>query len=75
MNDWQDISTAPKKTYILLIRWAPDTQWHGRMEVDRYRADTGTFGTRNGNFGTFNNWYPPTHWMPLPLPPKIGETE
>jgi Lar family restriction alleviation protein len=61
MLDWQPIETVPKKTYVLLVRWEPDTQWHGRMEVDRCNDAR--------CFGTFNQWYPPTHWMPLPTPP------
>lgn len=58
---WQDISTAPENEWILIGRFKPDTQWHGRVEVDR-KSD------RKG-FGTFNQWYPPTHWQPLPPPP------
>ena len=63
MSEWKPIETAPRDgTGILIGRFAPGTQWDGRMEVDRVSTTAG--------FGTFNQWYPPTHWMPLPTPPQ-----
>lgn len=65
MTEWLPISSAPKDgSYILITRHAPGTQWHGRMEVDRC--------TTEKRFGTFNQWFPPTHFMPLPPPPETA---
>lgn len=65
---WQPIATAPKDgTWLLLFRY----------ERDGNRIAEGKWGC--GLMGTYgwggNGWsYPlnnkPTHWMPLPSPPK-----
>lgn len=62
MTDWRDISTAPKMGDYLIYQ--PKTQagrsvLHGRI----------CFSGQGGHVRQA------THWMPLPLPPKIGETE
>lgn len=62
---WQPIETAPKDEPILITRFAPGTQWHGRMAVDVKSAGRG--------FGCFNQWYPPTHWQPLPELPDQSQ--
>lgn len=68
---WQPIDTAPKDgTSILLGRFTgnPKEQHEGLQAVDWYRTpakDAGFIG-----FGKFNaQYWPPTHWMPLPPPP------
>ena len=81
--EWQPIETAPKDAFVLLYedgamrcgmweggKWAPaeipilidkvGNQLVGR-EVEEYR------GERLGLAGFL---YEPTHWMPLPEPPK-----
>jgi Protein of unknown function (DUF551) len=59
--EWQPIETAPEDVLVLIARCAPNTQWHGRIEVAIKYGD---------RFDAFNRWFPPTHWMPLPEPPK-----
>ncbi len=62
MKTWQPISTAPKdKTRVLLFGG-------GYMETGYYDDSP--------RIGPYPNWrWPialnPTHWMPLPNPPKI----
>jgi hypothetical protein len=65
--DWQPIETAPKMRAILLyasgyvVGHFNTTNMKWWVETD----GTGTAGERNLN--SFNG---PTHWMPLPEPPK-----
>lgn len=67
--EWQPIETAPKDgTQVLLIRWVPDTRRHGWMDIDRWA--TKEEGRGWVGFGSFNpEFWPATHWMPLPAPP------
>jgi Protein of unknown function (DUF551). len=72
MGEWQTIDTAPKDgTLILCVCMKASNGSEdriGTMQVDRWVREY------NG-FGAFNNRYwPPTHWMPLPSPPKTGDT-
>jgi hypothetical protein len=67
--DWQPIRTAPRDgTPVLLGRFAPGKDYHGRIRVDWWRNHM-----RDGysGFGHFNpqSW-PATHWQPLPEPPE-----
>ena len=61
VGGWLDIDTAPKGEFVLIYRHAPGTQWHGRLEVAKY--------TPRSDWGSFNKYYPPTHWQSLPAPP------
>ena len=59
---WQPISTTPKDgTWILTWTWGIQ------------RSD-GPWMVVRGNGGEWvdevGGWYDPTHWMPLPEPPK-----
>ena len=71
--EWQDIETAPKDgEEILCGRFTGDARAmrEGFMSVDWYRTK-GVGGATFDGFGHFNNSsWPPTHWMPLPSPPK-----
>jgi hypothetical protein len=69
---WQPMETAPQDgTMILLFpssEWTEDTD--GDYEVTYWDADLG---------GWYQHQHPddydgPTHWMPLPAPPKDQET-
>lgn len=59
--DWQPIETAPQDGRRVLL-WAK--QWEapntGQFYGEHWKID--------GQLGPFA--YPPTHWMPLPTPPK-----
>ena len=69
MTDWQPIETAPKDgTNILLVNR------RGLMATGLWMAGIrgrGWFlrgGTKPDTF--FNDHHGPTHWMPLPPPPR-----
>lgn len=66
-TEWQPIATAPKDGTEILLRGGPENQsW--------------AVWVRKGNWARQREcWsvdmlppiqYPPTHWLPLPLPPK-----
>lgn len=53
--EWQPIETAPFSTWVLVFR--PQTSLACKMGVDYKHKQDGWVGN-------------PTHWMPLPEPPK-----
>jgi hypothetical protein len=60
--EWQDISTAPKDgIYILAARY------DGFVKVVKFCPHHNLWRQENGNYWGTNA---PTHWMPLPPPPK-----
>lgn len=64
--EWQPIETAPNYKWILVC--APvDGPGHDRWAVfvGRQHGPTKTWALYPGNYNL-----PPTHWMPLPVPPK-----
>jgi hypothetical protein len=79
VSDWQPIETAPEGEHVLFY-WPHGEKGVGGMEcATMFRGDvwssTGmSFWTHGGpNSGT--DWEPrdgenPTHWQPLPEPPK-----
>ena len=70
--NWQPIETAPKDgTHILLAR--TDSEWvcQGRYVCD----DKGWYELNNDASDHWGGEIYPTHWMPLPEPPKDGESK
>lgn len=73
-RQWQPIETAPKdRTRLLVARFADKpADKNGYMCVDWWRDHKRDDVSYTG-FGGFNKHYwPATHWMPLPAPPKAG---
>ena len=75
---WQPIETAPKDgTWVLLTGGTVDGSWDGdtapMVVVGQYLPPWGSEAIwhfawyDNGYYGEYSN---PTHWMPLPEPPK-----
>ena len=76
-SDWQPIETAPKDRRILLGFSRPVftgvSAIFGKWETDEYAKKPNPYwahdlGQLTGVIGMRNNQ--PTHWMPLPEPPK-----
>lgn len=59
--EWQPIATAPKATAVLAA-WADKSGWLPQVLTQGH--DGVWFDEDDSNFRT------PTHWMPLPEPPK-----
>ena len=73
MSDWQTIESAPKDgTWILLFVTEPagsdyaiatgEPEGWSHIDVGRWHDDVGEFERVHAG--------EPTHWMPLPPPPK-----
>jgi len=73
--DWQPMATAPKDgTHILIYersthRFLPD------IYVVNWRTKTGDTGDCTEAAGEEYYTWEPTHWMPLPPPPKEQGTD
>jgi hypothetical protein len=62
MTAWQPIETAPQEKLVIL--YAPG--WDPEVTAGKYE-----FGEwREGGYGECMIARNPTHWMPLPEPPK-----
>lgn len=74
MSEWKPIDTAPKDgTHVLVYR-----SLLGKSDciVEAWwKADV--FGDMcwGANGWTYPDFSPPTHWMPLPAPPALTETD
>ena len=85
MTDWRPIATAPKDgTEVLLAAPGRVTYgaWSAPSETPRivYRdgfapePEWDEFEPYWASYdGGFTDQNPPTHWMPLPEPPKVGD--
>ena len=79
MADWQPIETAPKDGRFILIH-VPQGLETGAVTIGAYWKEedrkAGRFmrGHWDGWLGmdddVASSWCEPTHWMPLPEPPK-----
>ena len=71
MSEWLDISTAPKdQTHLLL---ATRKEVYTAINFNSKRVFAGYFQTQANDWiidGTWAGDIKPTHWMPLPEPPK-----
>lgn len=63
MSDWQPIETAPKNSTSRLV-WNPSNQCIYCVTWDEDEDAWCVFGGYSAFIDT------PTHWMPLPEPPK-----
>lgn len=70
---WQPIETAPKDGTRILI-YQPDGQWKSRRDRRLEYIDVAYWHTpgnpEHPGFWTGGLTYRPTHWMPLPEPPR-----
>jgi len=74
MSEWQTIDMAPKDGSVVLL-YQPFGQWRGNRSGQQI-ITTG-YWHQPGNPTVAGFWcsavtfiYRPTHWMPLPDPPK-----
>jgi hypothetical protein len=73
--EWQPIETAPRDGMVLLFR--PSAYEWGKVAPGRHNDDRHAIRPRPywemwlkiGGVWESREW-PPTHWMPLPQPPK-----
>lgn len=70
MSEWQPIKTAPKDWIDVMLYCPDDDDGTGANGVC-----CGWFSMKDGGYNCWmSNSGPvcPTHWMPLPSPPKTG---
>ncbi len=68
---WQPIKTAPKDGTTILV-YQPAGMWASRVQ-SRGECVVTAHWHQPGNPERHGLWFPicrPTHWMPLPEPPK-----
>lgn len=81
MNNWQPIDTAPKDGTVVLVWWPIGDYPSGNHEFASFvdfggKVPEGTFDGKPYRNGWCNDrdgaYLPvePTHWMPLPEPPR-----
>ncbi len=76
---WQPIDTAPKDGTAVLVypgTWSGRSASIAKWESNKYAKTPRPYWSRDDDLGrvTFSREHPPTHWMPLPLPPDKGLT-
>ena len=77
MSDWKPIETAPKDGTII-IAYSPHDGRVRTMQFDshEYRKRPQPHWRATNNFGImWDMERQPTHWMPLPEPPKTEGTD
>lgn len=68
MAEWLPIETAPRDGTHYLAYWPAGLSWsHGTMMETWFLADHYESAYESGEPGAPES---PTHWMPLPEPPK-----
>ena len=77
---WQSIETAPKDRTPILAwngRFVSEALWEPDADDDGHVGWCYSTFYNHECYGNYNNSYDkdaqPTHWMPLPKPPKDGE--
>lgn len=69
MSEWQPIDTAPRDGTEILICDAVTTYTPYRAYPALWEPE---YGWRDPDW---DGGYDPTHWMPMPPPPKTGDTK
>lgn len=79
MSEWQPIETAPKDGTVVLLfgLWAGEVggiAQEPQIDIGRWSGGRSDYGS-DGWWGlitgdAYGCWMRPTHWMPLPQPPK-----
>ncbi len=75
MTDWQPIETAPKGNLVgegpEVLLWVPeDSLEYYRINVGFWWPMMDGWCRINAPEGDTKFWKQPSHWMPLPEPPK-----
>lgn len=72
MSEWQPIETAPRDGTVILV-YRPlgrkNSTYGGRVGIDAF----GTVSSYPQEWSQSLRFAKPTHWMPLPEPPRHEE--
>ena len=69
-QEWQPIETAPKDGTLVLL-YAQGTLASGVYEAGDWYFWEGEIVDCEGRLNHWIKGFGPTHWMPLPPPPKV----
>lgn len=61
MGKWKPIKTVPRNGSEVLVWVRGDRRPQGHVWVDKFESDWEV---------AYTDYWKPTHWMPLPEPPK-----
>jgi hypothetical protein len=74
LTEWREIESAPKDGSDIIacrLGYIPQTvKWVAHKGESRWCADHESLGDSFEEYWTATR-YEPTHWLPLPTPPKI----
>lgn len=81
-DDWKDISTAPRDG-SLILGWCPQENQYNKTKVISYGEPADWYKKSNKSWEGYWGYMTydsiqhckPTHWQPLPLPPKPAKTD
>ncbi len=76
MSEWQPIETAPKDGRRIMLFYPPNGIVFGRWNEDEWSQRPTPYWSNDTEriSGTrYAKRHPPTHWQPLPEPPKVEE--
>ena len=68
--DWQPIETAPRDGTLILVCTRGYQRIRSMMTTFWSEASAKRFGAKFGWYHEGDGAITPTHWMPLPAPPK-----
>lgn len=76
---WMPIETAPKDRKTPVLITGGKFYWEGSVSTESAPMTHLEIAHWNGDFyddgGEAQFWYQPTHWQPLPSPPKESDRE
>ena len=68
--DWQPIETAPKDGTRILAYWPADSFYAHEMQCETWFGQSLGRDCWQSPYEDADDSTSPTHWMPLPEPPK-----
>ena len=76
MSDWISVEDElPEQVYTDYIVWPHPMATYGDSYTAEYIGDGSWLINEEDSYSTYERQYSPTHWMPLPEPPKESKND